>query len=229
MSMWFGGPTGALNDERNAKYLPPYWHTHTAKLEAFKLRCHTLMLQLLECFALALDLPDAAYFAKAHDPSVAKVNSLRMLMCPARDMAPSGSARMQPHTDSGSVMLLFQRSAGLEVLWLEGDWVAAPCLEETVLVNVGDTMAFWSGGRLKATRHRVTFEGVPARRERLSMAYFGAAVPEMVFKPVVAGGAQVGGSMYGDNGVELKKGMMVGEYGDLIMRNIYGTGAVAVK
>jgi isopenicillin N synthase-like dioxygenase len=90
-------------------------------------------------------------------------------------------------------------------------------------------MAFWSGGKLKATRHRVTFEGVPARRERLSMAYFGTAVPETVLKPVVAGGAQVGGSMYGDNGVQFIEGMTVGEYGDLIMRNIYGNGPVAVK
>jgi isopenicillin N synthase-like dioxygenase len=229
MSMWFGGPTGALNDERNAKHLPPYWHMHTVKLEAFKLHCHALMLQLLECFALALDLPDAAYFAKAHDPSVAKGNSLRMLIYPARDVAPRGSTRMQPHTDSGSVTLLFQQSAGLEVLSPEGEWVAAPYLEEIFLVNVGDMMAFWSGGKLKATRHRVTFEGVPARRERLSMAYFGTAVPETVLKPVVAGGAQVGGSMYGDNGVQFIEGMTVGEYGDLIMRNIYGNGPVAVK
>lgn len=229
MSMWFGGPTGALVNNKNTERLPPYWHAHTAKVEAFKLRCHTLVLQLLECFALALDLPDTAYFARAHDPAIAKGNSLRMIMYPAREVEPSGSTRMQPHTDSGSVTLLFQQSAGLEVLSPEGDWIAAPCLEDTILVNVGDTLAFWSGGRLKATRHRVTFEGVPAGMERLSMAYFGAAIPETVLEPVGSDRGSVPEFAYGDNGVQLSKGMTVGEYGDLIMRNIYGTGAAAVK
>jgi isopenicillin N synthase-like dioxygenase len=229
MSMWFGGPTGALIDEQNAKHLPPYWHAHMAKVEAFKLRCHAFVLQLLECFALALDLTDTAHFAKAHNPAVAKGNSLRMLMYPARDVKPSGSTRMQPHTDSGSVTLLFQRSAGLEVLSPEGQWVGAPCLEDTVLVNIGDTMAFWSGGRLKATKHRVTFEGVPAGRERLSMAYFGAAVPETVLEPIGTDRGELSEFAYGDNGVDFRKGMTVGEYGDLIMKNIYGTEAVSAK
>jgi hypothetical protein len=31
--------------------------------------------------------------------------------------------------------------------------------QDTVLVNVRDTLAFWSGRQLKATKHRVTFDG----------------------------------------------------------------------
>lgn len=228
MSMWFGGPTGALHQEQIQTRLPPFWHEHTEKLEAFKHRCHNLVIQLLECFALALGLSDTGYFAKAHNPAVGKGNSLRMLMYPGRDTQPNGSTRMQPHTDSGSVTLLFQQSPGLEVLNPEGKWVAAPCVEETILVNVGDTMAFWSGGQLKATKHRVTFEGLPCNKERMSMAYFGTAMPETVLEPIVAGnGVEV--ERFGYNGVELRRGMTVGEYGDLIMRNIYGTEAIAAQ
>lgn len=225
MSMWFGGRTGALSKEQ--EHLPPYWHEHTAKVEAFKTRCHDLVLQLLECFALALALPDAEYFAKAHDAAVGKGNSLRMLMYPARAAEPTGSTRMQPHTDSGSVTLLFQQTPGLEVLSPDNEWVSAPCTDDTILVNIGDTMAFWSGGQLKATKHRVTFEGLPHSKERQSMAYFGTATPDTVLEPIVmTGEAEV--EKFGYNGVELRPGMTVGEYGDLIMRNIYGTTPVAV-
>ena len=226
MSMWFGGPTAALLREKD--HLPTYWHEHVPKVEAFKQRCHDLVIQLLECFALALNLPDPEYFAKAHDPTVGKGNSLRMLMYPARSMRPEGSTRMQPHTDSGSVTLLFQQSPGLEVLSPEENWVAAPCIDKTILVNIGDTMSFWSGGQLKATKHRVTFEGLPHDKERRSMAYFGTATPDTVLEPIILKeGLKV--EDFGYNGVKIRPGMTVGEYGDIIMQNIYGIAAVEVK
>ena len=227
MSMWFGGVPGALV---SSTQLPPFWLAHAARIESFKRHCHHLVLQLLNCFALALDLPDPDYFASAHSASVGKGNSLRMLMYPARTTSPDASiTRMQPHTDSGSVTLLFQQAPGLEVLSPQDEWVPAPCIDDTILVNIGDTMSFWSGGQLKATKHRVTFEGLPHDRERQSMAYFGTANPETVLEPIVAKGETMVPRKFGYNGVELVSGMTVGEYGDLIMRNIYGPAAVEKK
>lgn len=226
MSMWFGGPSGALI--KSKEQLPLYWHDHLARLEDFKSDCHKLVLQLLECFALALDLPEPDFFAKAHDPSLGKGNSLRMLFYPARSEKPEGSTRMQPHTDSGSVTLLFQQNPGLEVLSPEDKWVAAPCIDEMILINIGDTLAFWSGGQLKATKHRVTFDSLSNEKERQSMAYFGTAAPDTVLEPVVArDGAKV--QKFGYNGVEIEAGITAGRYGDLIMQNIYGAAPVAVK
>lgn len=221
MSMWFGGTPGTLDG--NLDMLPPFWHFHTTKIDAFKHKCHDLILQLLECFALALDLPDRKFFVTAHREDIGKGNSLRMLMYPARSEMPTVKdmgSRMAPHTDSGSVTLLFQRAAGLEVQSpTGGGWVKAPHIENCILVNLGDALSFWSGAQLKATLHRVTFDGLPYDRERQTMAYFGAANPDTVLQPIISSRSV---QKYYSNGLELVPGITVGELSQMIMRNIYG-------
>ena len=61
-----------------------------------------------------------------------------------------------PHTDSGILTLLHQDpTGGLEVLNSDGDWIAAPYIPGSIVVNIGDLMAKVSGGRFVATMHRV--------------------------------------------------------------------------
>lgn len=218
MSMWFGGKSGELKD--NPQSLPPFWHGYEEKIEGFKHQCHSLILKLLVCFALAMELPDRNFFADKHKDDVGKGNSLRMLMYPARGEKPEGT-RMQEHTDSGSVTLLFQKQAGLEIRSPSGEWVKAPCVDDCILVNLGDALSFWSGRKLKATSHRVTFEGVSHDQERQSMAYFGAANPETVLTPLVKGQEIL--EKYVTNGLELEPGITVGELSRMIMTRIYGT------
>ncbi|KAK6366319.1 hypothetical protein LTS17_010825 [Exophiala oligosperma] len=235
MSMWFGGVPGALSSSETHDSVPEFWHRHVAKVEAFKHRCHDLVVGLLECFALALGLPDPKFFADAHREDAGNGNSLRMLMYPARarhDERPNDhrkdtdeeGSRMQAHTDSGSVTLLFQRAPGLEVLSPDGEtWARAPHVPGCILINVGDALGFWSGGQLKATRHRVTFEGLPPDKERQSMAYFGAANPDTVLQPIVACGEKKKKmDTYYSNGFELVPGITVGELNRMIMQGIYG-------
>ena len=223
-SMWLAGKPGQL--EASLSALPPFWHNRIDKIEAFKHSCHSLVVKLLQCFALAMNLPDRDYFAKAHAEDAGNGNQFRLLSYPARDKSPTATTtRMSAHSDSGSVTLLFQTCAGLEVESPTGAWVPAPCIKDHILVNLGDALAFWSGGQLKATKHRVTFEGVPHGVERMSMAYFGAASPETVLEPVVGQGeAKIG--KYNANGVIIEPGITVGEYGRMIMENIYGTGGL---
>jgi isopenicillin N synthase-like dioxygenase len=216
MSMWFGGIPGSLTTYKES--LPPFWHQHTEKVEAFKHKCHGLIIKLLVCFALAMDLPDRNFFADAHLEDAGNGNALRMLMYPARGERPQGS-RMKEHSDSDSVTLLFQRGPGLEVLSPAGEWVQAPCVEDCILVNLGDALSFWSGTQLKATLHRVTFDGLPHDRERQSMAYFGSANPDTVLEPIVEGRTV---EKYVTNGIELEPGITVGELSKMIMRGIYG-------
>lgn len=225
-SMWLAGRPGQL--AQNLDALPPYWHDHIAEVEAFKHACHALVIKLLVCFALAMDLPDRNFFAKAHAETQGDGNQFRILSYPARGNAPEDKiTRMSPHSDSGSVTLLFQTCSGLEVESPSGDgtWVPAPHLPDHILVNLGDALAFWSGGRLKATRHRVTFGSVPHDVERMSMAYFGAASHETVLEPVKPVGEE--GKVLQDyraNGVVIRPGVTVGEYLKVIMNNIYGNG-----
>lgn len=61
-----------------------------------------------------------------------------------------------PHTDYGFLTLLLQDAVGgLEVLNADGDWVAAPPIPGTFVVNVGDLLARWSNDRFSSTVHRV--------------------------------------------------------------------------
>lgn len=74
-SMWFAGKAGVL--AHNLHALPPFWHTYTAKIDDFKLKCHQLIMKLLVCFAIAMDLPDRDFFAKAHSEDIGNGNVLR--------------------------------------------------------------------------------------------------------------------------------------------------------
>ena len=61
-----------------------------------------------------------------------------------------------PHTDSGIITLLHQdATGGLEVLNAADEWIPAPYVPGSIVVNIGDLMARVSGARFKATMHRV--------------------------------------------------------------------------
>jgi isopenicillin N synthase-like dioxygenase len=95
------------------------------------------------------------------------------------------------HSDYGSITLLFQHGIpGLEVQASRTNWISAPCIPGAILVNVGDQMEFWTGGRFKSTKHRVVFLPEHAQHDRYSIAYFCHAndqvpldvIPSMVLK-----------------------------------------------
>ncbi len=52
-------------------------------------------------------------------------------------------------------LLLQDRIGGLEVKTRQGDWIAAPPIENTIVVNVGDAMQRGTNDRLSSTPHRV--------------------------------------------------------------------------
>jgi len=75
-----------------------------------------------------------------------------------------------PHTDYGCVTLLWQDEVGgLEVMTRAGDWVDAPPVPDTLVINLGDLLQRWSNDRYFSNRHRVTNR---SGRERLSIATF---------------------------------------------------------
>lgn len=74
-----------------------------------------------------------------------------------------------PHTDSGLLTLLHQdATGGLEVRNADGEWIAAPYVPNSIVVNVGDLMAKMSGGKFVATMHRVR----SSNAERYSVPFF---------------------------------------------------------
>jgi isopenicillin N synthase-like dioxygenase len=73
------------------------------------------------------------------------------------------------HVDSGFMTLLAQDGvSGLQAQARNGDWIDVPPEEGTLAVNFGQVLERWTGGRLKATRHRVLGVG----QERFSIPFF---------------------------------------------------------
>ena len=72
-----------------------------------------------------------------------------------------------PHTDFGVLTVLCQdATGGLEVQRLNGEWIAAPPIDGTLVVNVADLLSRWTHGGCRSTPHRVINR---SGRERLSL------------------------------------------------------------
>ena len=107
--------------------------------------------RLLRAFALALDL-EADWFDRTltADPLVL----FRIFHYPP---LPKDDERWSvgQHTDYGLLTILAQdRSGGLEVRGPDG-WVAAPPIEQSFVVNLGDMLERMTAGAYRSTPHRV--------------------------------------------------------------------------
>jgi isopenicillin N synthase-like dioxygenase len=121
--------------------------------------------RLLRLFALALDL-EAGYFLPCHDNAHVTWRIMRYF--------PGGYARGQygtaPHTDFGTITLLAQDGlGGLEVYSRDGEWLRAPRVADSFVVNIGDLMACWTNDRFTSTAHRVVNR---SGRDRYSIPMF---------------------------------------------------------
>lgn len=81
--------------------------------------------------------------------------------------APPGSQGVGPHKDStGLFTFLFQdQIGGLQVLARSGQWIDAPPIEGSLVVNVQQGFEAITGGLCPATIHRVIVCGYPRNRE----------------------------------------------------------------
>jgi len=131
--------------------------------------------RLLRTIAIALDVP--ADFFERHYQSPMTRGQLIHYPPTTGDENDFGVA---PHSDFGCITLLLQETAGLEVLNKAGEWVPAPPLPGTLVINIGDLLERWTDGRLPSTKHRVrNLTG----QERYSIAMFHDPDPTAVVDP----------------------------------------------
>jgi isopenicillin N synthase-like dioxygenase len=101
------------------------------------------------------------------------------------------------HVDSGFVTLLAQDGvAGLQAEDSAGRWVDVPPAEATLAVNFGGLLERWTGGRIRATRHRVIGLGRP----RHSIPFFYEPAADAVIRTLPLPDApEVAPFRYGDH------------------------------
>ena len=122
------------------------------------------LLRLLAVATTSIELLDALRLEDS-------VSTLRLLHYPPAPKGHEQELCCTPHTDSGLLTLLHQdATGGLEVLNAAGEWIAAPYVPGSLVVNIGDLMASMMGGRFVATRHRVRSSSVG--RDRYSVPFF---------------------------------------------------------
>jgi isopenicillin N synthase-like dioxygenase len=100
------------------------------------------------------------------------------------------------HVDSGFVTLLAQDGVeGLQAQTRDGEWIDVPPADGTLAVNFGRLLERWTGGRVRATLHRVVAPG----RERFSIPFFYEPAAEAEIAPLpIAGTEPFEPFLYGD-------------------------------
>ncbi len=153
------------------------------QLVAYIDACNTLGIRLLRAFAVSLGI-ERDYFVHRYDRPISR-GSLIYYPPQQPDMG-DDQFGVAPHTDYGCLTLLYQDDAGgLQVRGRDGDWIMAPPIPGTFVVNVGDLLARWTNDRFASTPHRVVNT---SGRTRYSVALFVDPDHDTVIEPVVADG-----------------------------------------
>jgi isopenicillin N synthase-like dioxygenase len=122
--------------------------------------------QLMSVMAVALELPEG-YFGPLIDHPI---SAMRAIHYPPLDGSSDGALRAGAHTDYGTLTILRTDAVdGLEIQRRDGTWSAVEHRPDTLVVNLGDSIAQWTNGRWRSTVHRVSCTQAASRQ---SLAFF---------------------------------------------------------
>ena len=155
-------PTG--HPLRGPNQWPAFVPSLQANAMAYFQQAHQVAFELMRGFALGLDLaPD--FFLRTCEKPLSRASFVYYPAQP-EDSGPEQFG-VAPHTDFGVLTVLCQDdTGGLQVQDIHGDWIHAPPIEGTLVVNVGDLLSRWTNGAYKSTPHRVVNS---SGRERMSL------------------------------------------------------------
>jgi len=134
----------------------------------------TLMRIIAEALAISLSLPGDT-FDDVLDQT--HTSQLRLLHYPAVTGCPeTGQLRAGAHTDVGMMTILRNDPVpgGLQIKMRDGDWIDAPAVDDSFILNIGDLLMRWSNDRLVSTAHRVVLPPFDSGEDsrRLSIGFF---------------------------------------------------------
>lgn len=109
---------------------------------------------VLTSLSRSLDFSSERDMALAHRKGFSTPTALGLLnyVNYAPDVAKSGHIA---HTDCGTLSMVFCETRGLQVLMQNGEWMYAAPKPNCAVLNVGDSLTFLSGGKLRSSLHRV--------------------------------------------------------------------------
>ncbi len=125
---------------------------------------HEVAHHLMRGFALGLDLEEDFFLRTSAKP----LSRASFVYYPKQpEEMGEDQFGVGPHTDFGVLTVLCQDNVGgLQVEDINGEWIEAPPIAGTLIVNVADLLARWTDGAYKSTPHRVVNS---SGRERLSL------------------------------------------------------------
>lgn len=122
---------------------------------------------LMRALSLTLGLPEAYFVSQFCHASPDAYALLRLLRYPPVSTGfhqKNTLFGVGPHTDAGCLVLLLQDEAGgLQVQNCNGDWIDAPPIKNTLVVNIGEMLQIWSNNYFLATPHRVLNQSLKTR------------------------------------------------------------------
>lgn len=138
--------------------------------------CLAFSKSLMRLIALSLNLEESYFDHMSDFP----MSGLRALHYPTQEV-PS-DVGIGAHADYSWFTLVNQLSLGvpaLEVLNHNGEWISAPPVKASLVVNVGDFLEMASGERFVSTVHRVVNA---TGEERYSIPYFFSPSPDVLIE-----------------------------------------------
>lgn len=167
----------------NGLYGPNVWPEEPAgfrqTMTAYWNAVSALSDNLLRGFALFLEQDETVLVDKFRKP----LSNISFLYYPSRPNSEGHPPDdMNAHRDTNAItVLLPSQVGGLEVATADGGWMEAPPKPGCFVVNIGNMMECWSGGRLKSTYHRVH---PPRDKERYSIGFFAVPDHDTVVEPL---------------------------------------------
>ncbi len=142
--------------------------------EAWWRAARVLSDELHDVLSLALNLPET----KLRELSAATTSNVSLNWYGPRgaNVPLPDQFRIGPHTDFGMMTVLDREPGmgGLQVLDDDGNWIDAPMVPGSLIINTGDLIKRWTNDRWKSNEHRVL--PPPAENpteELISLVFFG--------------------------------------------------------
>lgn len=145
--------------------------------------------ELLELMAVAANVPADTFNLQCTPP----LHNLNLTWYPPMTDGDKvtepepGQFRIGPHSDFGTITILHREASDppLQVQLADGTWADLPHVPDALVVNTGDQVAYWSGGRWRSNPHRIPAPtGEAAREGRLSLVLFLETAMDAMLQPI---------------------------------------------